>query len=225
LEGQAKPPRTSIGAFFAHPASLLVIAGIITALLSGLLVPYVTRSWQNHDKELERRSAILHEELGVKSSLVTLIGGASANFLGASQLRSYAEPARATGLTEYDKAYVRWSIASAEIASQLAAYFPGSSAEQKWRNFSQNMRNTYFLVRDHQGDERAHWLKLVRAYLDVNLDRINGVVLARPLDGTRRNQTYEAALRMLLHEIQKKEAFVVSVIVDSLSSLQTSKPE
>jgi len=33
-------------------------ADVITALLSGLLVPYVTRSWQNHDRELERRGAI-----------------------------------------------------------------------------------------------------------------------------------------------------------------------
>ena len=221
MEGQANPPRTSIGAFFAHPASLLLIAGVITALLSGLLVPYVTRSWQNHDRELERRSAILHEELGVKSRLVNLVGGATANFLGASQLRSYAEPARATGLSAYDRAYVRWSISSAEIASQLAAYFPGSSAERKWSYFSQNMRNTYLLVRDHRGDERAHWLKRVHQYLQVDRKRVNGL-LHKPLDGTSRNQTYEAALRTLLLEIQKKERFVVSVIVESPSSLRAN---
>jgi hypothetical protein len=221
LEGHAKPPRSPIGAFFAHPASLLLIAGAITALLSGLLVPYITRSWQNHDRELERRGAILHEELGVKSHLVNLIGGTTANFLGASQLRAYAEPAHVTGLSEYDRAYVRWSISSAEIASQLAAYFPKSSAEQKWRNFSQNMRNTYFLVRDHRGDERPHWLMLVRQYLHVDRQRVHGI-LHKPLDGTSRNQTYEAALRTLLLEIQKKETSVVSVIVDSPSSLRPS---
>jgi len=221
LEGHAKPPRSPIGAFFAHPASLLLIAGAITALLSGLLVPYITRSWQNHDRELERRSAILHEEVGVKSHLVNLIGGATANFLGASQLRSYAEPAQVAGLSEYDRAYVRWSISSAEIASQLAAYFPKSSAEGKWRNFSQNMRNTYFLVRDHKGDERLHWLMLVRQYLHVDLERIKGI-RHKPLDGASRNQTYEAALRRLLLEIQKKETSVVSVVVDSPSSLRTN---
>jgi hypothetical protein len=222
LEGKAKQPRGSVGAFFAHPASLLVIAGVITALLSGLLVPYVTRSWQNHDRELERRSAVLHEELGVKSHLVNLVGGATSNFLGASQLRPYAEPARGTGLSDYDRAYVRWSVASAQIASQLAAYFPNSSAKQKWTDFSQNMRNTYLLIRDHRGDERGHWLMRVSEYLHVDLGRVNGI-LHKPLDGTSRNQTYEAALRMLLLEIQKKESLVVSVIVDEPSALRTSE--
>jgi hypothetical protein len=221
LEEHAKPPRSPIGAFFAHPASLLLIGGAITALLSGLLVPYVTRSWQNHDRELERRGAILHEELGVKSHLVNLIGGATADFLGASQLHPYAEAATAIGLSEYDRAYVHWSISSAEIASQLAAYLPDSSAGRKWTYFSQNMRNTYLLVRDHPGDERSHWLAQVLRYLPVDRQGVNGI-LHQPLDGNRRNQTYEAALRRLLLEIQKKERFVVSVIVASPSSLQTS---
>jgi hypothetical protein len=234
LEGHAKPLRSPIGAFFAHPASLLLIGGAITALLSGLLVPSITRSWQNHDKELERRSvilreeqqrrsAILHEELGVKSDLVNLIGRATANFLGASQLRPYAEPAPVRGLSEYDRAYVRWSISSAEIASRLAAYFPDSSAGRKWAYFSQNMRNTYLLVRDHPGDERQHWFTAVRQYLRVDPQGVNGI-LHSPLDSKSksRNQTYEAALRRLLLEIQKKERLVVSVIVDSPSSLQTS---
>jgi hypothetical protein len=235
LEGQTKPPRTPIGAFFAHPATLLLIAGVVTALLSGLLVPHVTRGWQANDRKLERRSqandrklerrnAILHEELGVKVRLVKLAGAASANFLGASQLRSYGEPANAAGLTKYDKAYVDWSIASAEVASQLAAYFPGSSAQTKWDNFTLNMRNTYYLIRDHQGDERQEWLKRVRKYLqEFNPKLINGI-RQKPLNGTSRNQTYEAALRELLYNLQKKEALVVSVIVDSPSSLQTSKP-
>ena len=86
---QAKPPRSPTGAFFAHPATLLVIAGAITALLSGLLVPYITRSWQNHDRELERSRAIRHEELGIESHLVNMIGRSTADFLGASQLRPY----------------------------------------------------------------------------------------------------------------------------------------
>jgi hypothetical protein len=221
LEGNAKPPRSAIGAFFAHPASLLLIAGAITALLSGLLVPYVTRSWQNHDTELARRGVILHEELGVKSHLVNLIGGATADFLGASQLHPYTEAATAVRLSQYDRAYVRWSISSAEIASQLAAYLPDSSAERKWAYFSQNMRNTYLLVRDHPGDERPHWLAQVLRYLPVDQRGVKGI-LHQPLDGNRRNQTYEAALRRLLLEIQKKERFVVSVIVASPSSLQTS---
>lgn len=221
LEVHAKPTRSQIGAFFAHPASLLLIAGAITALLSGLLVPYVTRSWQNHDRQLERRSAILHEELGVKSQLVNLIGRATANFLGASQLHPYAEATAAAGLSEYDRAYVRWSISSAEIASQLAAYLPDSSAERKWRYFSENMRNTYLLVRDHPGDERPHWLTQVLHYLQVDRRRLRGILYA-PLQRNRRNQTYEAALRRLLLEIQRKERVVVSVIVASPSSLQRS---
>ena len=214
-----------------------MIGGAITALLSGLLVPYVTSSWQEHDRELERRAAIDHEELGVKSALVNRIGRATANFLGASQLHRYAEPTSAADLSEYDRAYVRWSISTAEIASQLAAYLPNSPAERKWRSFSQNMRNTYLLVRAHPGDERPHWLAHVHRYLQapdtsagsphrpgdgVHIQALNGI-LHRPLDrNKRRNHTYEAALRRLLLEIQKKERSVVSLIVDTPSALQPS---
>ena len=98
---QAKPQRSRAGAFFAHPASLLLIGGAITALLSGLLVPYITRTWQNHDRELERRSAILREELGVKSGLVNQIGQTTADFLGASQLQPYETVKATAGLTTY----------------------------------------------------------------------------------------------------------------------------
>lgn len=218
---QAKPQRSRAGAFFAHPASLLLIGGAITALLSGLLVPYITRTWQNHDRELERRSAILREELGVKSGLVNQIGQTTADFLGASQLQPYETVKATAGLTTYDRAYVRWSIASAQIASQLAAYFPASNVGLKWKDFSQNMRNTYLLLRNHPGDERGIWLTRVINYLKVDRQNVNGA-LHSPLDGNRRNQTYEAALRRLLLEIQKKERFIVSVIVDAPSSLETS---
>jgi hypothetical protein len=229
LAENAKASRSSIGAFFAHPASLLLIAGAITALLSGLLVPYITRSWQTHDREQEKKSTILHEELGVKSDLVRLIGRATADFLGASLLRPYAEPSPATGLSKFDRAYVRWTISSAEIASQLAAYFPNSPAERKWRDFSENMKYTYNLVRDHKGDERKEWLGKVRRYLDVPLTQIN--VIRSPFETIPvkkchkrtdecHNQTYEGALRKLVLEIQKKERLVLSAIVTSDSSLQ-----
>jgi hypothetical protein len=105
LEGQAKPPRSSLGAFFAHPATLILIGGAITAVLSGLLVPYITRSWQNHDRELERRNAIFREELGVKSQVVSLAYGATVRFLDASQLHPYDKARQ----SDYDRAYSSWS--------------------------------------------------------------------------------------------------------------------
>jgi hypothetical protein len=79
--------RSIIGGFFAHPATLLLLGGAITALLSGLLVPAITRSWQSHDRKLERRAELLREELTVKSELVKSIGTATAEFLGASQVQ------------------------------------------------------------------------------------------------------------------------------------------
>jgi hypothetical protein len=232
LEESAKPSRSPIGAFFAHPASLLLIAGAITALLSGLLVPYITDKWQDHDREQERKSTILHEELVVKSALVSLIGRTTADFLGASQKRPYSEPSPATGFGNYDQAYVRWTNSSAEIASQLAAYFPKSPAVGKWRGFSQNMKYTYNLVRHHKGDERKSWLKAVRGYLQIPDKQIKGILLHLPFEvdkeGCRQsdechNQTYEGALRKLVLEIEKKERLILSAIVQAKSSLRDLK--
>ena len=217
---QAKPQRSRAGAFFAHPASLLLIGGAITALLSGLLVPYITRTWQNHDRDLEQRSALLHEALGVKSNVVSQIGSATSDFLGASQAQAYETPKSTVGLTTYDKAYGKWSVASAQIASQLAAYLPRASL--RWKYFSDNMRNTYLLLRAHPGDERASWLDLVRKYIDKGTPFGKGV-LDKPLIEDSRNQTYEGALRSLVREIQRKEASLVSFVVQTPSTLETLK--
>lgn len=124
-------------------------------------------------------------------------------------------------MTNYDHAYVTWSKASAQIASQLAAYFPKSNVGGRWADFSQNMRNTYNLLRNHPGDERSTWLKRVAAYLHVDPRTINGV-LDKPLHGNKRNQTYEGELRSLLHQTQKKEAFIVCLVVNASSSLDES---
>jgi hypothetical protein len=65
------------------------------------------------------------------------------------------------------------------------------------------------LVRNHPGDERWHWLDLVSAYLRVYSRTIKGIILHSPLEkrrtGSRRNQTYETALRRLLLAVQQKE--------------------
>ena len=47
----------------------------------------------------------------------------------------------------------------------------------------------------------------------------------RDRPGTSRNQTYEAALRTLVQQIQNKEASVVNEIVDAKSALRTSERE
>jgi hypothetical protein len=212
--------RSELGAFFAHPATLLLIGGAITALLSGLLVPYVTRAWQNHDKALQRRSEIRHEELAVKGDVVKMIGRATADFLAASQLHPYVPDATSgKGLAEYERGYASWSRSSSEIASQLAAYFPDSKAETGWRNYSFNMRSTYLLLRMAPGDARNFWLRKVSRYLEIEPSTIDGV-LHSPFGADGRNPTFEAALLELLLQLQLREEALVGRVVDSQSALR-----
>lgn len=217
----ANAARSPAGRFFAHPATLILLGGAITALLSGLLVPAITRSWQNHDRQLERRSALLREELEVKDELVTRIGAATATFLGASQLNAFTRaPARPTDVTDYDRAYARWTVESAAVASQLAAYFPGSAAQRQWRDYTFNMRNVYFVLGRVSGS-RPVWLRSVASYLEIDPSTIDGL-LHSPLDRNRRNPTYANALRELLLQLGKEEAELVSGLVASSSVLLRS---
>jgi hypothetical protein len=215
-------PRSAIGGFFAHPATLLLLGGAITALLSGLLVPAITRSWQSHDRKLERRADLLREELTVKSTLVKSIGTATAEFLGASQVQPFSDSSSSrTSLSGYDRAYARWSVRAAEVASQLAAYFPRSRSERYWRNYALNMRNVYLLLRAGPGRPRRFWLTQVAEYLGVPVSTIDGLLQPAVL-ASGRNPTYESALRELLFQLEQKEAGLVSLVVASTSALRTT---
>ena len=100
-----------------HPAALLVL----TAVLTGLLVPWITNRWAEHDRQVEAHRVDSEREREVTSAMVNRIGTASAQFLSAVDVGVFNRKG-----AEAAAEYRALKTASFEIASRLAAYFPDS---------------------------------------------------------------------------------------------------
>lgn len=199
--------------FFAHPAVLIVL----TAGLTGLLVPWITTRWANRDKQVEAQHLAIQQELDVKSRLVNSIGTASAAFL------SSVETGRIPGPNADDE-YRVLKVASLQIGSQLAAYFPGketpiSLASQDWRDYTYSLRNTYLLLRAPSGAARNHWLNLINRYFNVpSSDYRHFAALCSP-----KSSDFETGLQSLVLAFQNQEERIVSDVAASETVL-TGEP-
>ncbi len=145
MADDAPDKRGRLSRSLAHPASLL----LLTAVLTGLLAPWITNRWEARDRQveaqraaseraLESRRTALQRELDVKAAIVSRIGTASATFLSAIEVRviDAAGP-------EADAEYRTLRKASLEIGSQLAAYFPRSRPVVRWRDYTYSLRNAF----------------------------------------------------------------------------------
>jgi hypothetical protein len=103
----------------SHPMILLIFGAII----SGLLVPYITNQWQNHQKELE-----------LKIDIVSQISKAVTNIIVASRIIQI--PAFSSTNLTYANTFEEWEVSKATIGSQVQAYFPKYSIKQEWDNLS-----------------------------------------------------------------------------------------
>ena len=158
-------PRHWASRTLSHPAALLALA----ALFTGLLVPWVTGRWEERDRKVAESRAATERELAVKAALVSKVGTASADFLSALELGDLSDATRA------DRSYRALQGASLQIASQLAAYFPGSLPEHRWRNYTYSLRNAYQLLRAPPGRARSPWLHQLNRYFGLAPKTIDGL--------------------------------------------------
>jgi hypothetical protein len=208
-ENAAGEPKRS--RWLSHPAFLLVL----TAVLTGLLVPWITSRWEERDKKvessrveaervLEEQRAAAARELEVQAALVNRIGVASARFLSAMEVGK-VDAAGADASAEYRAL----KEASLEIASQLAAYFPSSVPVRRWRDYTSNLRNAYLLLQAKPGRARNRWLDLLNRYLDAGPKQYDGLCFPET------NETFPPDLRALVVALQKKEEDVVRWVTSS----------
>lgn len=195
----------------AHPASLIVL----TAVLTGLLAPWITGRWEERDKRVEAARAASERqlaevrqdeqrELAVKTALLSRIGSSSASFLSAIEvgaIHAAGKEARAE--------YRALKTASLEIGSQLAAYFPRSRPFVRWRDYTFSLRNAYLLLTSPPGRARNRWLYALNRYLDVDQTQHDGLCFppTRP--------DFAEDLRELVVALQKKEEAIVREVADS----------
>jgi hypothetical protein len=193
-------PRNRASRALSHPAALL----LLTAVLTGLLVPWVTTRWEAHDKAVESRRVATERELAAKTALVSRVGSASADFLSALEVGTIAAGgARAT------MAFEEMQNAAFEIASQLAAYFPNSRPEDRWRNYTYSLRNAYHLLAAPPGKARNDWLFKLNRYLGLAPTSLDGLCFPAA------NRFFAPDLRELVLRFQHRQEEVVRAITES----------
>ena len=113
---------------FLVPLGLLVAGAAVT----GLLVPYITRGWQRHQKRLELKVELLR---AVSEAVTRLITHAQWRDMGAKPELSPEDRA------EFEWRYGEWEVGTQVIQAQLEAYFPASPGiERHWSSYCDLLR-------------------------------------------------------------------------------------
>jgi hypothetical protein len=138
--------------FFA-PLVLLVVGAILT----GLLVPYVTRRWQDHQKELELKADLLAR---MSEAVTRVITHAWFRELGGKEELSQ------TDREEFDWRYGEWEVETRVIQAQFEAYFARSpDIARHWATYCDLLRELHHLSWERM--KRGHLLaRLNEAYDD-----------------------------------------------------------
>jgi hypothetical protein len=127
----------------AHPLTSLFVG----AVLSGLIIPLMTRNWQYRQKSLE-----------IKTVLVSEIGQVVMEFLMSvqhvhmrkenrktSQAYNVTETQIREEQAEFGQAHKIWEVKSAVIGTKLQAYLPKSDIPRRWTEFSKVVTHFYAL--------------------------------------------------------------------------------
>ena len=130
-------------------ATVPLLAVLLTAALSGYVVPRITRRWQDHQKELE-----------LKTSLVELISDAVLQFILAMQ---FAERKVSTQ-EAFDEAYRRWEVQRAVLAGKLRVYFRDPTLVQDFESFCDAVSDFYALAGISHSGYRAKQIDKLKSY-------------------------------------------------------------
>jgi hypothetical protein len=189
----------------ASSALAVAVVGSVLAFVFAYAGQHVAREWQETDRRLE-----------VRTALVRQVSEASAGFVGSLRLRSVGTADNA----KLDNSFRDWSIASSAVGGDLGAYVSDPAVRQLWVNYRTNMTNVYYLFRAARAKLRAHWLSEISDYLAPKKPKglmkvLDGLLKPTPAEP---DPVYERSLRDLLDRLQRKsDEFVAAVLAADLT--------
>jgi hypothetical protein len=107
-----------------------LLVTIVSATLVYLVIPQLTRGWQNHQKVLDVKTGLVGDMSDSVSKALM-----SGRFI-ASGLIGKATPDPFATQRAFNTAYQDWTTRSAVTGAQLAAYFPDSDLSDRWRAYA-----------------------------------------------------------------------------------------
>jgi len=179
-----------IGAFewssFASSAILLVIG----AALTSLLIPFITRRWQNHQKELELKADLLRRVSDAVTRVIT--HGWFTRLAG----KTWGDP---SDRLEFTWGFGEWLTDTRVLEAELQAYFQADDGIRKqWATYCEMLRAFHELTWTEEGlseeerrKKRSMWVDTLRTIYEdrPELWEIEAHRRGRP---TRRTTVYRA---------------------------------
>lgn len=142
--------------FFQHPLVILLVGSII----SGVLIPFFTKNWQNHQKSLDIKNDLVTE---ISKTITTMMINVQ-YFLENTKIRSNEEIQETQ--QKYNDDYKKWSIEENIIASRLEAYFPTQNILQQWKKYTQIINYIYALSTTDEKLKRQEKINKIKEYLN-----------------------------------------------------------
>jgi hypothetical protein len=122
LTPEQAPKRPSgWAAALRHPVVAGSLLAVITGIFASVLIPSLTRVWQDRPREL-----------ALKRELVARISREGSTAVDSASVG--VGPRR--GQAFYDRTIRRWRTESSIIGAELTTYFPTSAARRKWQDYA-----------------------------------------------------------------------------------------
>src|SRR5689334_1604760 len=158
-----------------------LLVTVVAALLGSLLLPQLTRQWQDHQKALEIQTDLVGQMSASVSSAV-----ASARFVAAGLVANASQDPRAEQRA-WNDGDREWTTTSASIGAKLQAYF-GSRIGSEWRSFSDVVTDFVLLSAaptpaGGRADQAAEIFRYAPNLPDLRLSRRDWLTLAQTRSG------------------------------------------
>jgi hypothetical protein len=138
---------------FRHPLVVSTVGIALSALVTLMLVPRLTRVWQDRPRELELKGALVQQ--AAESATTTV---------NASRALARSPTAARPGSPVYVQTKGAWLVASGVVAAELATYFPGAP-ETAWANYTSRVADYLFLSAGRKTNERRVAVLRLKTYL------------------------------------------------------------
>jgi hypothetical protein len=170
-----------------------VVVAIVTAALTALVVPLLTREWQNNEKRLNLKTAIA---IDMSRSTANAVGAARRVGTGVVYAVA-ADPRvnRAVRQDAYNRGFGQWQVDRGRLAAQLFARFRGDQVVGDWRRYTVAVERFYRLGAVILPQDRRVLVPSLRRYLTSRststqktwLERWRVALLGRPSAKDRSN--------------------------------------
>lgn len=161
---------TGLDPVLRHPVFLLLATGLVT----GYLVPRITRRWQDHQKAIETRTRFATEATEALVRFLIAVQVAERNML----------PQK-----EYSSAYREWEVRRATLESEMRGHFADPSVAREWASLAEAVTALYRLSGTFEEPFRSMVLEELKEHYSEGATDWNH--LRDPSDKMRSNERFQ----------------------------------